>query len=591
MKRNQLVVTLLGLSLLACGGGDGGPGTDPDPPLPKGPRLTIVAGDRQVDTVGQVLALPLTVVLKDTLGQPIAGATVDWSVVSGNGAVTPSSITGSDGQASASYTLGPLVTTNSVRAFTSVAVAPAFFTQHPVNDVPSQLIRTAGDSQYSDVGVPTLNQWAVKVADQYGNGIPQMSVQWTVTAGNGTVSVLTSMSDAAGIARTRHTPALVGDNTATVTPVGFSAVAVTFLTLGVLPATLVSEVPVPANYGAHDTFVRDGIAFHCAWNTGVLILDVGNGIAGGSPGHPVEISRLITADNGVPGGPAVHNAWWFHNPVTNEKRYLFIGQEGIGISGANSSGDIHVVDISNINNPVEVGYFTMPGAGAHNFWMDEPNQVLYAAFYGGGVVAIDVSGTLSGNISNREIARIKPGGNGNTSTWGVMLYNGSLYASDIISGFFQLKQVGLTLSVVGGGNNITSSEGIGTDLWVANGYAYTGFSGGAKSKVLIWQLSASGAPVLVGSVPAPSGTFNLSDVEVSPSGNLLMFSTEGTANEGYYFYNLSDPAHPRFISRHLVDTGLHTATFSTINGRLYAFGAKDPPAPSMLVLDVTSLDF
>jgi hypothetical protein len=439
--------------------------------------------------------------------------------------------------------------------------------------------------------VATLAQYAVKVADQYGNGISQMTVQWTVPAGNGTVSAATSVSDAAGIARTRHTPAAIGPNTVDASPVGYSATPVTFLTLGVLPATLVAEVPVPANYGAHDTFVRDGIAFHCAWNTGVLILDVGNGMAGGTPNQPVEISRLITDDNGVPGGAAVHNAWWFHNPVTNEKRYLFIGQEGVGVSGSNSSGDIHIVDVSNLNSPVEVGYYTMPGAGAHNFWMDEANQVLYAAFYNGGVVALDVSGTLSGNIASREIARIQPGGAGNTSTWGVMLYNGSLYASDILSGFFQLQHVGLTLSVVGGGNNIDSDNGFGTDLWVANGYAYTGYSGGANSKVLIWQLSPSGAPVLVGSVPAPSGTFNLSDVEVSPSGNLLMFSTEGGVNDGYYFYNLSNPASPKFVSRHLVSTGLHTATFGVVNGRLYAFGAKDPPAPSMLILDVTSLDF
>jgi len=84
----------------------------------------------------------------------------------------------------------------------------------------------------------------------------------------------------------------VGENSATVTAIGFSATPVTFLTLGVLPATLVSEVPVPANYGAHDTFVRDGIAFHCAWNTGVLILDVGNGMAGGrSPGMRLSTPR------------------------------------------------------------------------------------------------------------------------------------------------------------------------------------------------------------------------------------------------------------------------------------------------------------
>jgi hypothetical protein len=153
MKRYDLAATIVSLSLLACGGnGDGGSGPDPEP---VGPTLTIVSGNRQVDTVGRALGLPLIVVLKDTLGQPIAGATVDWSVVSGGGSVTASSVTGSDGQASASYTLGPLVTPNSVRAFSDVAVAPAFFTENTINDVPSQLSRSAGDRQYSEIGVAT----------------------------------------------------------------------------------------------------------------------------------------------------------------------------------------------------------------------------------------------------------------------------------------------------------------------------------------------------------------------------------------------------------------------------------------------------
>ena len=79
--------------------------------------------------------------------------------------------------------------------------------------------------------------------------------------------------------------------------------------------------------------------------------------------------------------------------------------------------------------PVEVASFHLPGAGVHNFWMDEPAQRLYAAYYNGGVVALDVSGTLSGNLSSRLISRITPGGSGQTYVWGVMLYNGSLYAS------------------------------------------------------------------------------------------------------------------------------------------------------------------
>jgi hypothetical protein len=201
---------------------------------------------------------------------------------------------------------------------------------------------------------------------------------------------------------------------------------------------LTSSTPIPEFYGIHDTFVRDGLAFVFAWNTGVIIYDVGNGIRGGSPELPKEVSRLVTQENGT-GGAEVHNGWWFHNPVSGEQRYLFIGQEGTGVIGSRSSGDIHVVDVANLEQPHEVAFFHLGGAGTHNFWMDEQRQILYAAYYNAGVVAVDVSGTLSGDLSNRLLAQSRPGGDGNTYTWGVQLSGGSLYAIDMLSGLWQLK--------------------------------------------------------------------------------------------------------------------------------------------------------
>jgi hypothetical protein len=199
-----------------------------------------------------------------------------------------------------------------------------------------------------------------------------------------------------------------------------------------------SRLTFPRNYGIHDTYVRDGIAFVFAWNTGVIIYDVGNGLRGGSPTAPVEISRLVTSANGICCGPSVHNGWWFHNPVTSERRYLFIGQEGAATIGSHSSGDIHVVDVSDLAQPREVAFFHLNGAGTHNFWMDEERQILYAAYYNGGVVALDVSGTLAGNLSGRLRSQLKPGGVGNTFTWSVQLANGFLYAIDMLSGLWQL---------------------------------------------------------------------------------------------------------------------------------------------------------
>jgi hypothetical protein len=202
--------------------------------------------------------------------------------------------------------------------------------------------------------------------------------------------------------------------------------------------TLEATVPVPAEYGIHDTFVRDGLAFVFAWNSGVIIYDVGNGVQGGSPASPAEVGRLIPSDNGVAGGPAVHNGWWFHNPVSGERRYLFLGQEGPGVVGAQASGDIHVLDVSDLAHPREVAFFHLNGAGAHNFWMDEARQVLYAAYYNGGVVALDVSGELEGDLADRLVARVQPGGAGATYTWGVHIANGWLYASDMLTGLWQI---------------------------------------------------------------------------------------------------------------------------------------------------------
>ena len=353
-------------------------------------------------------------------------------------------------------------------------------------------------------------------------------------------------------------------------------------------AVLVASVSIPANYGIHDTFVRDGLAFVCAWNTGVEIFDVGNGIAGGSPSSPQLISTYAT-----PGGED-HNAWWFWNPHTGEKKYLFVGQEGPGGIGVSSLGDIHVLDVSDLAHPNEVALFHLDGAGTHNFWMDEGAQILYAAYYNQGVVALDVSGTLSGNLSTRLIDSIRPGGEGNTYTWGVQLYNGSLYAIDMLSGFWQLGLAGGKFSVLDGGDNVR--ERYGSDLSVANGFAYTGTWGGvvrtkgvAGNAMKIWRLDVSGAPTLADSI-ITSGIGTVSDIKVSPDGKVLMFSAERGPNAGFWFYRLQDPAKPTYVGNYLVGSGVHTAKFATIGGRLYAFGAQDPDPSTLLILDVTAFD-
>ncbi len=198
----------------------------------------------------------------------------------------------------------------------------------------------------------------------------------------------------------------------------------------------------------HDVFVREGILFTALWNGGLTIWDIGGGGRGGSPANPVQIGNVQTA------GGRVHNVWWFHDPRTGAKRYAFVGEEAPGAGGqfgTSSAGDVHVVDVSDLARPREVAFFTVPGAGTHNFSMDEPNGILYAAYYNGGVRALDVRGDL-GTCSNdqkdasgrcdlskmgREVGRGLVD-QAPVFVWGVHHVGTHLYASDMLNGLWKL---------------------------------------------------------------------------------------------------------------------------------------------------------
>ena len=205
----------------------------------------------------------------------------------------------------------------------------------------------------------------------------------------------------------------------------------------------------------HDVFVRDGILFTALWNDGLTIWDLGGGGKGGSPSNPVQIGNVRTATfSPLVSGSEAHNVWWFHDPAggPNAKRYAFVGEEGPASSQTSSSGDIHVVDISDMSAPREVAFYHVDGAGTHNFSMDEDRGVLYAAYYNGGLRALDVRGDLSSCSADqkspdgrcdlrkmgREIAAGLQGGNLSVYVWGVRFDGSFVYASDMLNGLWKL---------------------------------------------------------------------------------------------------------------------------------------------------------
>ena len=196
--------------------------------------------------------------------------------------------------------------------------------------------------------------------------------------------------------------------------------------LRVLDISNPADPQIVANFyagssNAHDVYVRDGLAFVSHWDAGLVILDVGKGIAGGTPTNPAEVSRILTL------GGNTHNAWYWP-----DGGYVFVGEESI-------AGVVHVVNVSDLFNPVEVATFGVGGDTAHNFWLDEARGILYVAWYSRGLRAIDVSGELLGRLDTqgREVGAIEY--TEFTNSWAPQLHDGLVYVSDMNSGLWILR--------------------------------------------------------------------------------------------------------------------------------------------------------
>ncbi|TVP55941.1 MAG: hypothetical protein EA351_08985 [Gemmatimonadales bacterium] len=220
----------------------------------------------------------------------------------------------------------------------------------------------------------------------------------------------------------------------------------------------VSEVDIPGSR-IHDVWVHDGIAYSAEWRTGIVQVDVGNGRWGGSPENPVVVNSYP-----LPGGNT-HAIFPYYQEDTG-RFYIFAGDEVIGRRGfaleggmnrapydpdvpgsgtpRNTAGYIHIVDYTDPENPQKVARYHVPEYGTHNIWVED--DILYQAYYEGGLRVVDVSGDLRGNLytQGREIAVFKPNDpigyvSNAPTTWSAMPYKGNIFLSDANSGLWSVR--------------------------------------------------------------------------------------------------------------------------------------------------------
>jgi len=215
----------------------------------------------------------------------------------------------------------------------------------------------------------------------------------------------------------------------------------------------------PNSY-VHDVWVRDGIAYSSEWGTGVVAVDVGNGKWGGSIGKPVLIGTYPTTSG------ATHEIFPYVQKATG-KVYLFLGDEIMSREGRvwegtaymqdlfgdtpkrggvpqTSAGYTHIVDFTDPTAPKNIAKYHQEEFGAHDIIVED--DVMYQAYYDGGVRIVDVSGELVGNLAEqrREIAVFKPfdpqGFTPNASfVMNAMPWKGHVLFTDFNSGLWAAK--------------------------------------------------------------------------------------------------------------------------------------------------------
>jgi len=202
--------------------------------------------------------------------------------------------------------------------------------------------------------------------------------------------------------------------------------------------------PMSSGRYLHDLYVKDGLAYLAYWRDGLIILDVGNGMKGGSPEHPQLVSQYKFNHYELYG-----NGWLAGTHTTfRYNNYLFVGDEVFPAQFDIDSkeripvrGICHVIDITDIGHPREVAIYEVPEGGVHNFWADD--DMLFIGDYAGGGRVLDISGELRGNLylQGREIARIWTGDPAGYRanlpfSWGAQPANGLIYFNDINSGIW-----------------------------------------------------------------------------------------------------------------------------------------------------------
>jgi hypothetical protein len=217
--------------------------------------------------------------------------------------------------------------------------------------------------------------------------------------------------------------------------------------------------PDAARY-VHDLDIVDGLLYASYWNDGLVILDIGNGKWGGRPDKPVLVSQFKynldslyrdVEDVSAPGFTrGTHTAWrqrGGNDVFIADEVYLNGSIQGAkDASSSRMYGTLQVIDVSEIETPKSVAWYTPEMGGVHQVW--QVADTLYLGAYDAGFHVFDVSGELKGDLraQQREMASLNTADLGGVVQnaafdWGVVVNpkDGLAYVNDFNNGLWVVR--------------------------------------------------------------------------------------------------------------------------------------------------------
>lgn len=169
--------------------------------------LAVVSGDDQNGRPGRPLSQPLTVLVADAGGAPVANVGVEFVPAKGSGQVSrPTAVTDATGEATTIWTLGDSFGTQTVAA--SIASGPsAILTATALRPeaLVDSIVVVSGDGQTARVGTALREPIVLRVLDAQGLPVDSASILFDLPEGHGRIAPDSTTTDEAGLAATTWT--------------------------------------------------------------------------------------------------------------------------------------------------------------------------------------------------------------------------------------------------------------------------------------------------------------------------------------------------------------------------------------------------